>query len=296
MRGAERTPKNQLQDFQLDFTSNVCANMSTTFPSTDEPTFVTENTDPLGHSSFGKGNTHEAVWAIFNENCKQHWSQKVYAESPDSGWITRVSKRDSSRLLGTKRILDILGAFLGILVLGPVMLVGMLLIWLEDGGPVIFRQERVGLNGKRFTLLKIRTMVKDADSRLTEVLALNQHSDQRTFKAKSDPRILRYGRLLRKYSIDEFPQLLNVLCGQMSLVGPRPSLAREVVLYQPGDYVRLTVKPGLTCYWQIAGRGNVPFEEQLELDKKYIRERSALTDIVIIVKTFPSLIRANGAH
>jgi lipopolysaccharide/colanic/teichoic acid biosynthesis glycosyltransferase len=176
------------------------------------------------------------------------------------------------------------------------MLIGMFLIWLEDGGPVVFRQERVGLNGKRFTLLKIRTMVKDADSRLAEVLALNQHTDHRTFKAKSDPRVLRYGKLLRKYSIDEFPQLFNVLWGQMSLVGPRPSLAREVVLYQPGDYVRLIVKPGLTCYWQIAGRGNIPFEEQLELDKKYIRERSALTDIIIIVKTFPSLIRANGAH
>jgi hypothetical protein len=172
MRGAERTPKNQLQDFQLDFTSNVCANMSTTFPSTDEPTFVTEDTDPLGHSAFGKGNTHEAVWAIFNENCKQHWSQKVYAESPDSGWITRVSKRDSSRLLGTKRILDILGAFIGILVLGPVMLVGMLLIWLEDGAGDFSSRTRWS---KRKTLY----VVKNGPSGFTVGRGLDRHSKRR---------------------------------------------------------------------------------------------------------------------
>ena len=176
------------------------------------------------------------------------------------------------------------------------MLVGMFLVWLEDGGPVIFRQERVGLHGKRFILLKIRTMVRDAESRFAEVSVLNEHADHRTFKAKVDPRLLRFGKLLRKYSIDEFPQLLNVLWGDMSLVGPRPSLAREVALYAPGDHVRFIVKPGLTCYWQISGRGEVPFEVQLELDLKYIRERSPLADIIIIAKTIPSLIRANGAH
>jgi lipopolysaccharide/colanic/teichoic acid biosynthesis glycosyltransferase len=287
---------NSLQDFQHDLLASARASMSTMFPSTEESTLITDNPASLGHSFFSDANTHAAVWAVLNENCQKQWSQTVYVESADSKWIATFSKRDSALLLGTKRMLDIVGALFGILVLGPFMLIGMFLIWLEDGGPVIFRQERVGLNGKRFTLLKIRTMVKDADSRLTEVLALNQHTDHRTFKAKSDPRVLRYGKLLRKYSIDEFPQLLNVLCGQMSLVGPRPSLAREVVLYQPSDYVRLIVKPGLTCYWQIAGRGDVAFEEQLELDKKYIRERSALTDIIIIVKTLPSLIRANGAH
>lgn len=271
--------------------------MTTTIQTTEEPELASNASAKLPDGpQHDKGTPLAADGTILNQNGGQPWSVQSMAHSGDSEWLKTFFQQETALLLSTKRLFDVLGALAGLLVLGPVMLVGMLLVWLEDGGPVIFRQERVGLHGKRFTLWKIRTMVKDAESRLAEVSALNQHTDQRTFKAKADPRVLRCGKLLRKYSIDEFPQLWNVLCGQMSLVGPRPSLAREVALYAPGDHLRFIVKPGLTCYWQISGRGEVPFAAQLELDLKYIRERSAMTDILIIVKTIPSLIRANGAH
>jgi lipopolysaccharide/colanic/teichoic acid biosynthesis glycosyltransferase len=275
----------------------MCLQMITTIKSTDDSKVESSGIASLPNGSTGEVNMQEAVSAILLENGKFPSTPHAAALYLDSNWLKAFSRREESALwLGSKRAFDILGALAGMVVLGPIMLFGMFLVWLEDGGPVIFRQERVGLHGKRFPMLKIRTMVKDAESRLAEVSALNQHSDQRTFKAKVDPRVLRLGKFLRKYSIDEFPQLLNVLLGHMSLVGPRPPLTREVALYSPSDHVRFIVKPGLTCYWQISGRGEVPFEEQLKLDIKYIRERSAMTDIVIIAKTVPSLIRAKGAH
>ena len=211
-------------------------------------------------------------------------------------WTDASGALDSAFYRTLKRVLDIAGALLGLIVFGPFMLLAMLLVWLEDGGPVIFRQQRVGLNGERFTFLKIRTMVKDAEARLAEVAALNHHADHRTFKTKDDPRVLRIGKLLRKYSIDEFPQLINVLSGEMSLVGPRPPIPREVDLYDPEDYIRLAVKPGLTCYWQISGRGTIPFKDQVELDRRYIRDSSMLTDLKIIAKTLPSMLQGDGAH
>ena len=195
-----------------------------------------------------------------------------------------------------KRLIDVIGALIGLIVFGPFMLVGMLLVRMEDGGPVIFRQKRIGLNGQPFTMLKIRTMVQDAEKRFEEVAALNHHDDFRSFKAKDDPRILRIGKFLRKYSVDEFPQLFNVLIGDMSLVGPRPSLEREVALYDSEDCIRLTVKPGLTCYWQISGRGEIPFKEQVQLDRQYIRDCSTATDLLIVLKTFPTLLGASGGH
>jgi lipopolysaccharide/colanic/teichoic acid biosynthesis glycosyltransferase len=195
-----------------------------------------------------------------------------------------------------KRLMDVLGALFGLILFGPFMVIGMVLVWMEDGGPLIFRQKRIGLNGKPFTMLKIRTMVEDAENRFEEVASLNHHDDFRSFKAKDDPRILKVGKLLRKYSIDEFPQLFNVLRGDMSLVGPRPSLEREVALYDSEDCIRLTVKPGLTCYWQISGRGEIPFKEQVKMDRQYIRDCSIATDLAIVFKTFPTLVRASGAH
>lgn len=196
----------------------------------------------------------------------------------------------------TKRLLDVLGAVCGLVVLGPFMIVAMVAVWLEEGGAVIFRQKRVGIDGREFTILKVRTMVKAAEARLAEVAELNHHKDQRTLKIKNDPRLLRCGGFLRKYSIDEFPQLVNVLRGDMSLVGPRPPLPREVDLYDPEDHVRFLVKPGLTCYWQISGRGDISFKQMVSLDRRYIEDASSLTDLIVIAKTIPAILKGEGAH
>lgn len=208
----------------------------------------------------------------------------------------------SSRALGSpdyhmlKRAIDVVGASIGLVLLSPVMLIAMFLVWLEDGGPVMFRQKRVGINGDSFTIFKIRTMVNNAEQRLAEVAALNHHSDARTFKAKEDPRLLRVGKWLRRYSIDEFPQVLNVLRGDMSLVGPRPPLPREVDLYDAEDYIRLIVRPGLTCYWQVEGRGEVAFKDQVELDRRYVQDCSIRLDLLLIAKTPMAMLRGKGAH
>lgn len=202
----------------------------------------------------------------------------------------------SKSYLICKRYIDVVGALVGLVVLGPIMLLAMLLVWIEDGGPVIFRQERVGKDGRRFSMIKIRTMIKDAEERLAEVESLNAHADDRTFKVINDPRILKVGAFLRRFSIDEFPQVINVLRGEMSLVGPRPPLTREVDLYLPKDHVRFVVKPGLTCFWQIAGRSEIAFEGQIALDRRYIQEQSTWVDLVIIAKTIPAMIRGDGAR
>lgn len=210
-------------------------------------------------------------------------------------WEETSRSIDSTRYLAIKRCLDVAGASIGLVVLSPFILLAMFLVWLEDGGPVVFRQTRVGLHGRRFPIYKIRTMVNDAEARLAEVADLNRHGDQRTFKADNDPRILRVGHFLRKYSIDEFPQLLNVVQGQMSLVGPRPPIPREVQLYDPHDYVRLAVKPGLTCYWQVRGRCTIAFKGQVELDRKYIHEASTVVDLKLILQTVPAMFKGVGA-
>lgn len=209
---------------------------------------------------------------------------------------SKKPRDESSRYQALKRCVDIAGALVGLVVLGPIMLAAMVAVWIEDGGPVLFRQQRVGLDGKRFTMIKIRSMVRNAEDRLAEVKELNVHDDERTFKALDDPRILRTGAMLRRFSIDEFPQVVNVLKGEMSLVGPRPPLVHEVEMYAPEDHVRFDVKPGLTCFWQIAGRGEIAFEGQLELDKRYIEKQSMLTDLNIIAKTIPAMIRGDGAR
>ena len=183
-------------------------------------------------------------------------------------WQESSAALESPIYLLVTRSLDIVGALLGTVVLGPFALVGMLLTWLEDGGPVLFSQKRVGLNGDEFTMFKIRTMVKDAESRFAEVAGLNEHHDPRTFKAKNDPRVLRVGKWLRRFSIDEFPQLYNVLRGDMTLVGPRPPLPMEVENYDAEDYIRFLVRPGLTCYWQVSDRGEIPFKKHVEMDRQ----------------------------
>ena len=183
-----------------------------------------------------------------------------------------------------KRIIDIVASFTGLIVLSPLMLVVSILIKLESKGEVIFKQKRVGLNGKEFYMYKFRSMVINAEELKAELESQNEMSGP-MFKIKDDPRITKIGKFIRKTSIDELPQLINVIKGDMSLVGPRPSLPKEVERFEPGMKERLEVKPGLTCIWQISGRNNIDFEDWMKLDIKYVRERSFTLDIKLILKT-----------
>lgn len=195
-----------------------------------------------------------------------------------------------------RRALNVLGALFGLVLLVPLLLFVALAIRLEDGGPIFFRQTRVGRGGRRFCLLKFRTMSVDADRRKQTLFHQNDHADSITFKMKEDPRITRIGRILRRSSADELPQLWNVLRGEMGLVGPRPPTPEEVENYGSEAWRRLDVTPGLTGLWQVSGRGDLAFPEQLELDVKYIQERSLWGDIKLIFLTVPAVISGRGAY
>ncbi len=195
-----------------------------------------------------------------------------------------------------KRLIDIVGSLMLLLVLSPFLLLVMLWIKLDSRGPLIYRQIRVGYNGRHFNFYKFRSMYVDADARKAELEEQNESSDGVIFKMKNDPRITRCGRFIRRYSIDELPQIVNVLLGDMSLVGPRPPLPREVDLYTLEDRKRLQVRPGLTCTWQISGRSDIPFNQQVLLDKEYIRSQSFWKDVVILLKTIPAVITGRGAY
>ncbi|MEH7549077.1 sugar transferase [Neobacillus vireti] len=194
-----------------------------------------------------------------------------------------------------KRLIDIIGASCGIILLSLLFLLIAILIKIEDPkGKVFFSQRRVGLNGKEFNMYKFRSMVSNAEERLKELLKYNEVSGA-MFKMKEDPRITKVGKFIRKTSIDELPQLLNVLKGDMSLVGPRPPLPREVASYSKYDKQRLIVTPGCTGLWQVSGRNSVGFEEMVELDLYYIEKRSLLFDIKIILKTITVLFGSKDA-
>ena len=184
-----------------------------------------------------------------------------------------------------KRLIDIIGSLIGLILASPILAVVGILIKLESKGPVIFSQTRVGLNGNEFKMYKLRSMVVNAEELKKKLEGQNEMSGP-MFKIKDDPRITKVGKFIRKTSIDELAQLVNVLKGDMSLVGPRPSLPKEVEQFEDWMLERLEVKPGLTCYWQVMGRNNIEFEEWMELDVKYVRERSLWLDIKLIFKTF----------
>jgi exopolysaccharide biosynthesis polyprenyl glycosylphosphotransferase len=184
-----------------------------------------------------------------------------------------------------KRFIDIAASFVGIILLSPIMLIVSILIKIESRGPLIFKQERVGIYGKTFEMYKFRSMIQNAEQLIDKLKDKNEMSGP-MFKIKDDPRITKVGRFIRKTSIDELPQLFNVLKGEMSLVGPRPNLPSEVIHYTAFQKQKLLAKPGLTCYWQVMGRNNIDFEEWMKLDVKYVRDRSTLLDIKLIFKTF----------
>ena len=194
-----------------------------------------------------------------------------------------------------KRIIDIVASFTGLIVLSPLMLVVSILIKLESKGEVIFKQKRVGLNGKEFYMYKFRSMVINAEELKAELESQNEMSGP-MFKIKDDPRITKVGKFIRKTSIDELPQLINVIKGDMSLVGPRPSLPKEVKKFEQWMMERLEVKPGLTCIWQISGRNSIDFEDWMKLDIKYVRERSFTLDMKLILKTVLVLFGDKNAH
>ncbi len=194
-----------------------------------------------------------------------------------------------------KRVLDIAGSLILLISLAPLFLVVSLLIKRDSPGPVFFIQERVGLGKRRFRLYKFRTMVADAEKRMKEIEHLNEVSGP-VFKIKDDPRITRTGKFLRKTSIDELPQLINVLKGDMSLVGPRPLPVRDYNGFdQDWHRRRFSVRPGITCLWQVNGRSNVSFEKWMKLDMEYIDKWSLLFDLRILAKTIPAVVKGSGA-
>lgn len=200
--------------------------------------------------------------------------------------MSEVIENERSNILYEviKRIIDIVASFTGLILLSPLILIVSILIKLESKGEVIFKQKRVGLNGKEFYMYKFRSMVINAEELKEQLESQNEMSGP-MFKIKDDPRITKVGKFIRKTSIDELPQLINVIKGDMSLVGPRPSLPKEVKKFEPWMMERLEVKPGLTCIWQISGRNNIDFEDWMKLDIKYVRERSIKLDIKLILKT-----------
>ena len=193
-----------------------------------------------------------------------------------------------------KRIIDIVASFIGLILLSPLILIVSILIKLESKGEVIFKQKRVGLNGKEFYMYKFRSMVINAEELKKQLESQNEMSGP-MFKIKDDPRITKVGKFIRKTSIDELPQLINVIKGDMSLVGPRPSLPKEVEKFEQWMMERLEVKPGLTCIWQVSGRNNIDFEDWMKLDIKYVRERSFKLDIKLILKTVLVLLGDKNA-
>ncbi|GLZ04892.1 exopolysaccharide biosynthesis polyprenyl glycosylphosphotransferase [Actinomadura sp. NBRC 104412] len=195
-----------------------------------------------------------------------------------------------------KGLFDRACALAGLVLLSPLLLVVAVLIKVTSEGPVMFRQVRVGRDGREFTVLKFRTMVRDAELRKDELIAYNEHDGGVLFKIKSDPRITAVGRRLRRYSLDELPQLFNVLRGEMSLVGPRPPLPDEVARYGGDVYRRLAVKPGMTGLWQVNGRSDLSWEESVRLDLRYVDNWTLALDLQILWKTWSAVFRGSGAY
>ena len=210
-----------------------------------------------------------------------------------SGALSFAPVHHNGAKLAVKRAIDVIGAGSGLLIAAPVLALSALAIRATSKGPVFFRQVRCGLNGRRFEITKLRTMCVDAEDQLGDILHLNE-MDGPVFKSTDDPRITRVGRWLRRYSLDEIPQLLNVLRGDMSLVGPRPALPHEVAQYEMVERRRLSMAPGLTCLWQVGGRNKLDFDEWVKLDIEYIDTWSLRKDFQILLRTVPAVLRGTG--
>lgn len=194
-----------------------------------------------------------------------------------------------------KRCIDILGSLFAIFIFSPLLIITAIIIKIDSKGPAIFTQTRIGMRGKSFKMYKFRSMDTDAEKKLTILKDKNEMSGP-MFKMKEDPRITRVGKFIRRTSIDELPQFFNVLKGEMSLVGPRPNLPREVEKFNEWQRQKLLAKPGLTCYWQVMGRSKIGFEDWMRLDIKYIKERNTWIDVKLIFKTFLVLFGDKNAY
>ncbi len=194
-----------------------------------------------------------------------------------------------------RRLIDVVAALAGLLLVLPLFPFIVALILLESSGAIFFCQDRVGRHGRIFRCYKFRSMSVDAEARKRELQHLNEATGA-AFKIKDDPRITGVGRFLRRSSLDEFPQLWNVLRGEMSMVGPRPQIPSEVAEYSPEDALRLLVRPGLTCLWQVSGRSHLDFSEWMALDREYVRRRSLGYDLSMLLRTLPAVIQRKGAY
>jgi exopolysaccharide biosynthesis polyprenyl glycosylphosphotransferase len=241
--------------------------------------------------------------------CEEQGIEARICVDVQTGGIARISFGDIAGLpvlsfssgpgdelaLAAKRAFDVAASAAVLLLLAPLLAAVAVAIWLGSPGPILFRQRRVGLNGREFWLYKFRSMHQDAEARLQELRAHNEASGP-VFKMRNDPRVTRIGRFIRKTSLDEFPQFWNVLRGEMSIVGPRPPLPAEVRQYKRWQRRRLSVKPGITCEWQVSGRSNVDFDRWMELDLHYIDNWSLWNDIRICARTIPAVFLTRGAH
>ncbi len=195
-----------------------------------------------------------------------------------------------------KRLVDVVASFAALVVLMPFFVALAIAIRVESRGPALFKQTRIGARGEPFTMYKFRSMYMDAEERKKELAAQNEMAGGVLFKMKKDPRITRIGRLIRKTSVDELPQLWNVFKGEMSLVGPRPPVPNEVADYSLEDHRRLEVTPGITCIWQVTGRSDIPFDQQVELDSLYIESQTFTGDLKLLLKTIPAVLLGRGAY
>ncbi len=213
-----------------------------------------------------------------------------------SVWRPRVWRFTVWSAYALKRTLDVAVASLALVVLSPVFLLTWLAIRLTSRGPAFYAQTRVGRDGRHFAFYKFRSMYIGADAEKRMLMARNESTDGVIFKMRNDPRITAMGRFIRKASIDELPQLWNVVKGDMTLVGPRPPLPSEVAQYSLEERKRLNVIPGITCLWQVSGRSDIPFCEQVRLDKEYIRTHGIWNDFLILMRTIPAIITGRGAY
>jgi len=220
--------------------------------------------------------------------------RNLYVEEFEDEYVVTLFREQLLVQLLAKRLMDASVSFAALIVLTPLMLLVAILIKLTSPGPVFFVQNRVGMNQRQFRLYKFRSMVVDAEARKLAIAHLNER-DGPAFKIENDPRITRIGSFIRKTSIDELPQLFNVLSGEMSLVGPRPPLPDEVARYEWLFRKRLSVKPGITCIWQISGRNNVSFDRWMQMDHEYIENWSLWLDVNILLKTIPAVLFSKGA-
>ncbi len=235
------------------------------------------NPQLLGH--FEDFQSRAGLWRLRFYSMVRRWAWRYFVDGADAA----------------KRAMDIVGSGAALIMLSPLLAVLALMVRF-DGGPAIFAQKRVGRFGEEFKMFKFRSMRVDAEKHLAELLAANQHAQGITFKIKKDPRITKIGNWLRRFSLDELPQFYNVFIGDMSLVGPRPPVPREVAQYSLADRRRLAVKPGITCLWQIGGRAEIDFPGQVRLDVDYIESQSLGEDMRIMVRTVPAVLFGPGAY